>query len=125
MSRKEVVEIPILGTDYSMTHDSLCWTLYRRKSEGKSKSLVGHYPKLRDLIKDSFQDIINNSDASSMTELKAAIEAAENKVAEIAANVQLHFDELNAIDDSDVAEDVEEDDDFLDDGLNESDPDDE
>lgn len=122
MSQKE---IPILGSEYFMSHDALCWSMYRRKSEGKSKSLVGHYPKLSDLIKDSFQDIINNGDPSSMAELKAVIEAAEKKVAEIAANVQLHFDELNAIDDSDPADDIREDDDFLDDGLNESDPDDE
>lgn len=114
MPRKAINEISIDGTDYFMTHDSLCWTLYF--SGPKAKRLIGHFSQLSHLLSHMLQDIINTSEASTLVTLKDTVVGAERTVLAAAESLQARLTELTKVEPEPSGEE-DDDDDFVGDGL--------
>lgn len=115
MPRKQIQEIPIDGTNYFMTHDALCWTLYC--SEKKTKRVIGHFSRLSHLIDHMFTDLVNSSEATTLSDLQKDILQAEHAVVEAANRLQGRLDELTKDQPTVIEDDGEDDDDFIDDEL--------
>lgn len=116
MPRKAINEIPIDGTNYFMTHDALCWTLYF--SGPKAKRLIGHFGQLSHLLQNLFNDLVNTSEATSLIELKEAVLHAEKTVLEASESLQTKLVSITMVEPVSTDEgDDEGEDDFIKDQL--------
>lgn len=107
--KKPVTAVEIEGTDYFLTHDALCWSIYQwvpSEKKGKRQVLVGHYPHLEHALASLFQHVINTGIAPTLKQILEEVVASREMVEKCAKQLRTDFDKLvlkgnnNGLDDS-------------------------